>query len=138
MPKAFFGIRTATANTGGKLYKVVPVDWTALHPALSYQTKFYESKVDHLPVPKFFHKKANENFVGKLKFVRKIDPQPYFFSETKIRERALYLYKLDLLTNVHIIYYNNLDWLFPDIYIYIYIYTEKIGLSIRGFEFSKT
>ena len=52
----------------------------ALHPVLSYQTIFYESKVDQLQVPKFFHKKAKESFVGKLKFVRRIEPQPQFFS----------------------------------------------------------
>ena len=106
VPKAFFGIRTATQvkkfttitkgqkntykryynnwlirkNTGRKFSRVVPTDWTALHPVLSYQTIFYESKVDHFLVPKFFHKKAKENFVGKLKFVRRIKPQPQFFS----------------------------------------------------------
>ena len=52
----------------------------ALHPVLSYQTIFYESKVDQLQVPKFFHKKAKESFVGKLKFVRRIEPPPQFFS----------------------------------------------------------
>ena len=52
-----------------------PTGWTALHPVLSYQATSYEPKVDHLLVPKIFHEKANENFVGKLKFVRRIDPQ---------------------------------------------------------------
>ena len=63
----------------------------AYHPALSYQTKFFDSKVDHLLVPKFVHEKANENFVGKLKFVRRIDPQPQIFSGNKNIGGALYL-----------------------------------------------
>ena len=49
-------------NTGGTFYRVLPTDWTALHPVLSYQTTFYKSKVDHLLVPNFFHEKLNENF----------------------------------------------------------------------------
>ena len=69
-----------------------------------------------------------ENFVGKLKFLRRIDPQPQISSEIKNIGRALYFYKSELSTNVHIIYHDNLDWLFPD------KYSEKIGLSIRGFE----
>ena len=76
----------------------------ALHPALSYQTKFYDSKVDHLLVPKFFHEKANENFVRKLKFVRRIDLQPQIFSGNKNIGGALYLYKSESLTNVHILF----------------------------------
>ena len=116
-------------NIGGKFYRVAPTDWTALHPVLSYQTTFYESKVDHLLVPKFFHEKANGNFVGKLKFVRRIDPQPQCFSENKNIGRALYLYKSESSANIHIIYHNNLDRQFPE------KYSEKIGLSIRGFDF---
>ena len=121
-------------NTGGTFYRVLPTDWTALHPVLSYQTTFYKSKVDHLLVPNFFHEKSNENFenenfVWKLKFVRRIDWQTQIFSENKNIGRALYLYKSESSTNVHIIYHDNLDWPFPDKYL------EKIGLSIRGFEF---
>ena len=100
----------------------------ALYPALSYQS-FYESKVDHWLVPKFFHEKANEHFVGKLKFVRRIQPQPNIFTENKNVGRALYLYKSESSINVHIIYHDNLDWPVPD------KYSENIGLSIRGFDF---
>ena len=80
-------------------------------------------------VAKFFHEKANENFVRKLKFVRRIDPLSKNFSEVKNIGRALFLYKSELLTNVHIIYHENLDWQFPD------KYSDKIGLPIRSFEF---
>ena len=79
--------------------------------------------------PKFFHEKANENFVGKLKFVRRTDPQRPMFSEVKNIARALYLCKSESSTNVHIIYHDNLECPFPD------KYSGKIGLSIRGFEF---
>ena len=155
MPKAVFGISTANQvrnftnitkgqkntyiwyysnwlirnNTGGKFDRVVPADGTALHSVLSYQATFYKSKVDHLLVPKFFHEEANENFVWKLKFVRRIDWQPQIFSGNKNIERTLYLYKSESSTNVHIFYHVNLEWPFPDKYL------EKMGLSIRGFEF---
>ena len=89
---------------------MVPTDWMALHPVLSYRTTFYEPKVDHLLVAKFFHEKANENFVRKLKFARRIDPLSKNFSEVKNIGRALFLYKSELLTNVQIIYHKNLDW----------------------------
>ena len=140
VPKAFFDIRTATQaknfttitkrtkntsiryysnwlirkNTGGKLYYLLI--GMALHSVLSYQTAFYESKVDHLLVPKFFHEKANETFVEKFKLVRKIDPQISISSEVKNIGRVLYLYKSESLTVVHTIYHNSLDWPFPDKY----------------------
>ena len=115
--KRFFGIRTANQvknfttirkgnnntairycsnwlirnNTEGKFITIELYLLTALHPALSYQTTFYESKVDHLLLANFFHEKANKNFVGKLKFVRRLDQQPQFFFEYKNIGRALYL-----------------------------------------------
>ena len=52
-----------------EFYRVVPIDWTALHPVLSQQTTFYKSKVDHLLILKCFHEKTNENFVRELKLV---------------------------------------------------------------------
>ena len=69
-------------NAGGEFYRAVPTDLTALHPASSYQTTFYESKVDHLLLPTF------GNFVRKLKFARKIDPQPNIFNK-KYRKGTL-------------------------------------------------
>ena len=61
--------------------------------------------------------------------MRRIDPQPQCFSENKNIGRALYLYKSESSANIHIIYHNNLDRPFPE------KYSEKIGLSIRGFDF---
>ena len=75
-------------NAGREFYRAVPTDLTALHPASSYQTTFYESKVDHLFLPIFFHQKTNGNFVRKLKFARKIDPQPNIFNK-KYRKGTL-------------------------------------------------
>lgn len=56
---------------------------------------------------RFFHETTSENIVRKLKFVRKVEPQPNTFTENG----------------------SNLDWPFPD------KYSEKIGLLVRGFEF---
>ena len=75
-------------NAGGEFYRAVPTDLTALHPTSSYQTTFNRSKVDHLLLPNFFHQKTNGNFVRKLKFARRIDPQPNIFNK-KYRKDTL-------------------------------------------------
>ena len=79
--------------------------------------------------PKFFHGKANEHFVGKLKLVRRIDLKPQIFSEIINIGTALYLYKLESLTHVHIIYHDNLDWPFSD------KHSKKEGYLLEAFEF---
>ena len=53
-------------NTGGKFCRVVPTDWMALHPVLSYRTTFYEPKVDNLLVANFFMKKQMKNLSENL------------------------------------------------------------------------
>ena len=72
-------------------YTNLPARWTVLQPMWNKQTRFYESKVKYLFVPKFYHDRASHGFLQHLKYLGKIQE-----SDT-ISElgRVFYVYKSD-------------------------------------------
>ena len=51
------------------LYCFKPNQWTVLHPALTTEIIFFENKVGHIFIPKFYHDKKDTSFLKLLSYV---------------------------------------------------------------------
>ena len=103
----------------------MPARWTVLQPVWNKQTKFYESRVEYIFVPKFYHDRASQGFLQHLRYLGKI-AESNTMSELG---RVFYIYKSET-ERTHTFLDSELNWNFPG------KYSATIGLTVRGFEFT--
>ena len=97
---------------------------------LSSQILFYENKVGHIFVPKFYHDKRGTNFLKFLSYVGEygLDNSLCEFSQIG---RKLYKYKKTPAASLtRSIQSTDSDWPFPQ------TYSKNIGLTVRDLTFS--
>ena len=81
----------ATSRSNASFYTGLVQQWTILLPILTKQTSVFESRTEHIIVPRFYHDGASYGFLQHLRYLGKIQ-----VSDT-ISEigRVFYMYKSD-------------------------------------------
>ena len=105
-------------------YTSLPARWTVLQPVGNKQTRFYESKVEYIFVPKFYHNRASHDFLHR-RYIGRIQ-ESNTISELG---RLFYFYKSEK-ARTHTFLDSELNWNFPD------KDSTTIWLTVRGFEFT--
>ena len=84
----------ATSRSNASFYTGLVQQWTVLQPIQSKRTSFFESRTEHIIVPKFYHDGASYGFLQHLRYLGKIQG-----SDT-ISElgRVFYVHKSDATT----------------------------------------
>ena len=73
---SYFGL---TSRGIQNFYTSSPARWIVLQPVWNEQTRFFESKIEHLFVPKFYHDRASLGFLQHLKYLGKIQENNAIF-----------------------------------------------------------
>ena len=115
-----------------KIYCYQIQHWTVLYAGLGTapaQILFYENKVGHIFLPKFYHDKRNTNFPKFLSYVGEYGPDNSHceFPQTG---RKLYEYKKKPTASLtKVIQSTDSDWPFPETHF------KNTDLTVRGFNF---
>ena len=62
----------ATSRSNASFYTGLVQQWTVLQPIESKRTSFFESRTEHIIVPKFYHDGASYGFLQHLRYLGKI------------------------------------------------------------------
>ena len=111
----------ATSRSNASFYTGLVQQWNALQPIRSKGTSFFESRTEHIIVPKFYHDGASYGFLQHLRYLGKIQRSDTISELGSV----FYVYKSDS-TRIQTFLDSEFDWNFPD------KYSTAIGLTVEG------